>query len=140
MRKALAAGTLALALVLAGCDRGADNVLVIGERFFVQQIEDIFRNRPQNMGRTIRYEGVFRAMHWAQTDTYHFYVVRYVMSCCGVQAIGFELLPDNVPPLQDETWVEVTGVLEEDGGFIVIRVISLIEMAERGAEVVNFWN
>ena len=144
MRKTIVACALALAAVLAGCAQEADDILVIGDRFFVQQIDDIFINRPQNLGRTIRYEGVFRAMHWAPTDTYHFYVVRYVMSCCGFHAVGFELLPYNVPPLPDETWVEVTGVLEEDDGFIVIRVISLIETTERGAEVVDFglsfWN
>jgi len=138
MRKAIVAGALALAVVLASCAREADEMLVIGERFFVQQVDDIFINRSQNLGRTIRYEGVFRALHWAPTDTYHFYVVRYVFSCCGFQAIGFELLPCNVPPLPDQAWVEVTGVIEDDDGFIVIRVISLIEMDERGAEVVDF--
>ena len=137
MRKIAAAGTLALAFALAGCRADSPEILVIGERFFAQQVDDILLNRAQYLGRTVRLEGIFRALHWHETDMYHYYVVRYVTSCCGPHPIGFELLPDSITPLPDMAWAEVTGVLEDDDGYIVIRVMSLVEMAERGAELVD---
>jgi len=132
-------GVFALAVILAGCgNRSDDNILVIGDRFFVQQVHDIFLNTSQFLGWTIQYEGIFRIIHWSHGDDFHV-VMRYTISCCGEVPIGFFiLLPDSLslfPP--DHAWVKLTGVLEEYNDFLVIRATSLIEMEERGSDFVH---
>jgi len=131
----------ALVFVFAGCVNDAD-VLVIGDRFFVIQIQDIFMNRHDYLGRTIQYEGVFRTIHWFETGNDYHVVVRYMFTCCSLEPIGLEvLLPGGMEPFPDDVWVEVTGVLEEhgeQGRFLRLRASSLIEKAERGLEIVEW--
>ena len=124
------------ALVLAGCADNEDrDTLVIGERFFVNQVFEIFFNHQQYIGRTIQYEGMFRAI---PLDERHFFVVyRHMLGCCGEEdIIGFEVILGDIAPFPDNTWVEVTGTLEMYGGFLVVRAASIVEMDERGAEFV----
>ena len=132
----MAAGVLAVATVFTGCGRG-EEVYVIGERFFLQQMDNIFLNHTDYLGRTLQYQGLFRTVHWPPTNSYHHYVFRYVASCCGMQGMGFEVLLGNAQTLPDESWVEVTGVLEEYQGYIVIRVVSLVEIPRRGTGVIR---
>ncbi|MCL2226945.1 MAG: hypothetical protein FWB97_04885 [Oscillospiraceae bacterium] len=112
-----------------------EDAIVIGERFFINQMFEIFLNHQLYLGRTIQYEGIFQAIEW---DGVIFHIVfRYTAGCCGNDGrVGFELIMDGFEPFQDDTWVEVTGILEYDNGFLVLRPISIIEMDERGAEVV----
>jgi len=137
MRKLV--GILAVAVVLAACtpNEESDNALVIGDRFFVTQVIDVFVNLPEYMGRTIRYEGIFRTVDWFPTPHDNFIVYRYTMSCCGQDPIGFEvLLPPGVRPFDDFSWVEVTGVVEESHGFPAVRITSIVEAPDRGAAMV----
>jgi len=133
------AGALALALILAACspEEESDSALVIGDRFFVTQIMDIFMNPRRYVGRAIRYEGMFRTLVWFST-TDNFAVIRYTLSCCGEAQIGLRvLLPDGMKPFEDDTWVEVIGVVERSAGSPVVRVTSMVETAERGARFVD---
>ena len=130
---------LLVMLFLAGCT-DSDNVVEIGERFFLATMNDIHLNSNQYLGRTIQYEGMFWNIYWEQ-EYFHF-AGRYVFDCCGNDGvIGFELYLGNIEPLPDNAWVKVTGVLEEfqhDGyTFLRLSVISLVEMDERGAEFVS---
>jgi len=112
-----------------------ENIIVIGERFFATQMFEIFLNYRRYLGLAIQYEGIFYTMPWDGYD-FHF-VVRYTFGCCGNDGLlGFEVIMDGLEPLPDDTWVEVTGILEFDGEFLVLRAISITEMDERGAEVV----
>jgi len=120
-----------------------ENIVYIGERFFATQIHEIlYLNTDEYIGRTIRYQGMFWAFHWDETGSNHFYVTRYTYGCCGDydSSIGFELHLNRTQPLPDGAWVEVTGVLEESDGdglqHVRLRVISLIELEERGMEFV----
>jgi len=135
------AGVFVLAFIFAGCADDSD-ILVIGDRFFVTQIQDIFMNRQDYLGRTIRYEGVFRTINWFETGNDYHVVVRYTFTCCSFEPIGLEvLLPAGMEPFPDNAWVEVIGVLEEHGEhgrFLRLRASSLIEMAERGLEIVEW--
>jgi len=129
---------LALAVLLAGCGRPYDDgILVIGDRFFVNQVHDIFLNTPQYLGRTIRYEGIFRTVNWRAAG-YDHVVMRYVAGCCTREPIGFFiLLPESFYPFPpDHAWVEITGVLKESDGFLALNAISLVEMEERGFQFV----
>ena len=132
----------ALAVILAACGNrpgggengpGGGGLLVISDRFFVQQIHDIWLNTSQYVGRTIQYEGIFRTVHWRTGGDDHI-VIRYTISCCGEVPIGFYiLLSDNFYPLPPEnTWVEITGVVEIHGGTLLVRAVSLVETEDRG--------
>ena len=128
-------GILALAVIFGACGNRTDDdgILVIGDRFFVHQVHDIWMNTPQYLGRTIQYEGIFRIVNWRATGYDHI-VMRYTAGCCTREPIGFFiLLSDSLYPFPpDHAWVEVTGVLEETDGFLALNAISLIEMEERG--------
>jgi len=144
MRKVLALCALVLTLLLTGCSGAEEeNIVEIGERFFVTRINDIlFTNTRDYIGRTIRYEGMFWTVYWEPTGRDHFYVIRYTDGCCGDHdsSIGFELRLNGARSLPDDTWVEVTGVLEEaDDGIqhVRLRVVSLRELDERGLEFVD---
>jgi len=128
---------LALAAFFAGCGNRSDDdgIIVIGDRFFIHQVQDIFMNTQQYLGRTIRYEGIFRILNWPPEYIYYHFVIRYAASCCTREPIGFFIrLPDYLYPIPpDNAWVEITGVLEiYDYTVPMINAISLIEMEERG--------
>jgi len=139
---ALVIATLLLAvLLLTGCSGGSgDDVIEIGERHFVNQVDEIFLNSSQYLGRTIRYAGMFRTFNWPATGEEFYFVIRYTFGCCGEEPIGFELNPDGLDLLPNGTWVEITGVLEryEDAEFssLLLRVVSMVELDEPGAEFV----
>ncbi|MCL2856943.1 MAG: hypothetical protein FWE19_04360 [Oscillospiraceae bacterium] len=124
---------------LAALDDG--DILYIGERFFLTQINQIFMNRERYLGRTIRYEGMFYSMHWEEY-TYHF-VIRNTHGCCGPDGmIGFDVALGEFDPFPDNTWVEVTGVLDEFEfsewyNMLIINVTSIVEMPERGLEFIE---
>jgi len=133
-------------LFLAGCANASnddENILFIEDRFFVVQNQQIFMNPNNYIGRTIRYEGMFWGLPWG-TDGEDVYVVfRFAGGCCGNDGIvGFELDLGDTEPLENDSWVEVTGVLEMmeygDGEFLWLTDVVLIEMEERGAESVPF--
>jgi len=130
-------------LFLVGCGGDAmdeDNIVLITERFFVQQTQEIWLNPQGYIGRAIRYQGMFFSQDW-EGETFHM-VVRFADDCCGGGgAIGFEVYIGDIEPFADDTWVEVTGILEfhddGDGEILRLNVVSLIEMEERGASTVQ---
>ena len=113
----------------------SDGIIEIGERFFITQMTEIFLNHNRYLGRTIRYEGMFRTASFAGED--FSIVYRNALGCCSPnEVIGFEVIMDDFELFEDNTWVEVTGVLDFDGMFVVVRVTDIIELEERGAELV----
>ena len=143
---------LLLVVLLTGCSDidlpfgDADEAVYIPERFFVLQTQQIFLNSEEYLGRTIRYEGIFRSVFWPPTELYYHYVVRYTDDCCGGAdgIIGFEVYfgDDNISETAEEDdWVEVTGILdeyEEDGvNHLRLIVTSIVVLDERGAEFVS---
>ena len=86
-----------------------DDVIDIADPYFSEWIQEIQFNREQFLGRTIRYEGFFLSMYWEGETIYS--VLRFTQGCCGLH--GFEVYLNEIAPLPDDTWVEVTGILEE---------------------------
>jgi len=107
----------------------ADDVIVITDINFGTQVENIQWNREQYLGRTIRYEGMFFSMHW-QDEVVYVIAREEGDGCCG-GIHGFEVYLNNFASFDDETWVEVTGILEEfyvddaEHPFIRLNVVAL---------------
>lgn len=130
---------LLLILTLVACVNGeyvpAEDAiqpdLVIADMFFAQQMHDIFLNPGQYLGQVIRYEGVFLSAEW--NDEMFFAVAQNVPSCCSPDGmLGLEILLEDREPFEDDAWVEVTGVLEEDdNGFLLLRTMDIREAVRR---------
>jgi hypothetical protein len=139
--------------ILLEPDYAARNETVeIREKMFIAQVNDVYLNPEDYMGKTLKLEGLFQIQHYYGTDPYYF-VIRYGPGCCGNDGnAGFEVLWDEAflkePAGEEELvypgegdWVEATGVLgayEEDGyPYLCIALSSLKVMDERGAEFVT---
>jgi len=122
VKKILFPALALLLLVLVGCsgqeeagseEAGSADVYIITDRFFSQQIMGILQDSDSFVGRTIQYRGMFVSQFWDATgETFH-YVGQLGDDCCTPgESLGFEVYLNNIPPVDNETWVEVTGVLE----------------------------
>jgi len=116
--------------------------LEIKEKMFVTQINDIYLNIDDYLGKTIKYEGIFDVYDYEPTGTKYYYVIRYGPGCCGTDSnAGFEVVWDGSYPKKFD-WVEVVGKLElyenENDGFQYLRLVlsSLNVLPVRGAEYV----
>ena len=118
-------------------------VIEIKEKMFISQVNDVYLNPEDYLGKTIKLEGLFK-MEQGYDKSYCF-VLRYGPGCCGNDGnIGFEVAWDNekkMPYPGEDSWVEATGELktyEEDGysEFLYLDLISLNVLNKRGAETV----
>ena len=110
-------------------DAHDDGIIEIADWGFDIQVQRIKIFRDDYLGRTIRYEGMFMSSIWEGESIY--FVTREGGGCCGVN--GFEVYLNDIPRFDDETWVEVTGILEEffveeaDRYFLRLNVITMLE-------------
>lgn len=116
-----------------------DGVIVIKEKLFVAQTNEVYLNYEDYMGKTFSYEGIFLCPTYDGKTYYQ--VIRYGPGCCGYdQNAGFEVSWDGEYPEEDD-WVKVVGTLdtyEEDGfEYLVLNLSSLEVLDERGAEYVS---
>jgi hypothetical protein len=124
---------------------GEGDIVEIKEKLFIAQTNDVYLNPEDYMGKTIKYEGIFKTLQYAGIDTPYCFVLRYGPGCCGNDgSAGFEVAWDGagaegVYPDED-AWVEAMGVLktyEEDGyPYLYLALSSLTVKEERGAEFV----
>jgi len=129
---------------ITGCTATDENSIVkIGERMFMTQIQDIYLNANDFLGRTIKLEGIFASIFW--DGEHYFYVIRNAFdSCCGGgSAVGFEVMwPVGRPGLipQNDSWVEASGMLKLFEGDplrgLYLELTSLNVLDTRGAETV----
>jgi uncharacterized membrane protein YcgQ (UPF0703/DUF1980 family) len=115
----------------------------IKEKMFISQVNDIYLNADDYLGKTIKLEGIFK-----QDENYektNCFVLRYGPGCCGTDGnVGFEVAWDKekaMPYPDVDSWVEATGVLktyEEDGPmqYLYLDLASLNVLSIRGAETV----
>lgn len=119
----------------------ADEVIIIKEKMFIAQTNDIYFNAEDYLGKTIKYEGIFDIYEIPETGAVYYSVIRYGPGCCGIDAnAGFEVRWDKEYPQQNE-WVEAVGVLEEydENGYWYLRLAlsSLNVLPTRGEEYVE---
>ena len=121
--------------------KGKSDVIEITEKMFTEQVNDVYLNAEDYLGKTITYEGIFDIDYGPYTNNSYYYVIRYGPGCCGDDGyVGFEVQWDGEYPEQDD-WVEVTGVLEvyEEGGYkyLYLKVTSINVLETRGLEFVS---
>jgi len=117
------------------------DVVEINEKLFIAQTNDIYINTEDYLGKTIKYEGIFKTYYWEEVDTTYYYIIRYGPGCCGYDGeAGFEVIWDGQWPQEDD-WCEAIGILEayEENGMKYLRLslASLTVKDERGAEYVS---
>ena len=113
----------------------------IKEKLFIAQTNDIYYNADDYLGKTIKYEGIYKAYSWEEDNLIYYYVIRYGPGCCGNDGeAGFEIVWNGEHPNEDD-WVEAIGVLEEyeEDGYKYLRLVltSLTVLPKRGAEYVS---
>jgi zinc transport system permease protein len=119
------------------------NTVEIGEKMFISQVNDVYLNADDYLGKTIKLEGIFKQEQGYEKS--YCFVLRYGPGCCGTDGnVGFEVAWANgkaqsYPTI--DSWVEATGVLktyEEDGydQYLYLDLSSLNVLNKRGAETV----
>lgn len=120
------------------------DIIDITEKMFIAQTNYIYLNSEDYLGKTLRYEGLFKNnLEWKteNEDIIHF-VIRYGPGCCGYDGeAGFEVRWGGEWPRIDD-WVEVVGVLREDAypngmQILYLELTSITVKEERGAEYVS---
>jgi putative membrane protein len=134
---------LVLLLCVTSCTKKENTDIVeIGEKMFIAQVNDIYLNADDYLGKKIKLEGVFKQ---STGEEPYYFVIRYGPGCCGNDGlVGFEVAWDKEkakPYPADDSWVEAEGVLKsyEEEGFQLsyIDLTSLNVLAKRGAETVT---
>ena len=123
----------------------ADDVVEIRERLFVAQINEIYLNEKDYLGKTIKLEGMFTQYTWQEMNMTYYMVYRNSPGCCGADGqAGFEVVwPEGAqqPFPNENDWVEAVGTLskyEEAGGtYLHVVLTSLTVLPTRGAEFVS---
>ncbi len=118
----------------------SDDVIEIKEKLFIAQSNDIYINPDNYIGKTIKYEGIFKANYLEENGETYYFVIRYGPGCCGYDGeAGFEIRWNGTFPKEND-WCEVVGVLEEyeEDGWLYLRLVvtSLTVLDERGEEYV----
>jgi uncharacterized membrane protein YcgQ (UPF0703/DUF1980 family) len=120
-------------------------VVEIREKLFMAQVDDVYENAKDYLGRTIKLEGIFKKEEWLE-DTYC-YVLRYGPGCCGddFRNVGFEVklsedFTDEYP--DTDSWVSAEGVLkvgklDRSYQYLYLDLSSLDVLSKRGAEFVR---
>lgn len=119
----------------------ASEIIEIKDKMFIAQVNDIYLNAADYLGKKIKYEGVFDIDFWEGENLTYYYVIRYGPGCCGDDGnVGFEIVWDGDLPDKND-WVEVIGILEEykENGWLYLRlrVSSLTVLETRGEEYVT---
>jgi uncharacterized membrane protein YcgQ (UPF0703/DUF1980 family) len=117
----------------------------IKEKMFIAQVNDVYLNPEDYLGKTIKLEGLYKEEE-GDDKTYCF-VIRYGPGCCGYDGnAGFEVAweKEKAAPYPDvNSWVEAAGVLksykEGDGyiNYLYLDLASLNVLDRRGAEFVS---
>ncbi len=117
------------------------DIIEIKEKMFITQINEIYLNKEEYIGKTIKLEGMLDEQHSSESDEIFYHVYRRSPGCCGNDGVaGFEIIWDKEYP-QVNDWVEVIGTLEEyeDQGYnyVRLRLKELNVKQERGKEFVS---
>ncbi|MDR2202012.1 MAG: hypothetical protein LBP26_04530 [Clostridiales bacterium] len=136
------------AFALVGCrsPRIIGDTVEIGEDMFIAQINDIYLNQKDYLGKTIKFEGMFTQYTWEAENKTYYMVYRRSPGCCGNDGqAGFEVVwpPDAETALYpaENDWCLVEGALatyvEGSQAYLHIVLTALTVKPDRGAEFVE---
>jgi uncharacterized membrane protein YcgQ (UPF0703/DUF1980 family) len=117
-------------------------VFEIGEKFFIQQCNDIYYNPQSYEGTVVRLEGMYDEYFDEYNGGMSHAVYRNGPGCCGNDGVaGFVFEYSGDFPAQND-WIEVTGVVKletYDDGFtnVILKATEVDVKTERGAEFVS---
>ena len=145
----LAANAVVLTIALffsASCTGNNSDVIEIKEKMFISQVNDVYLNPDDYLGKTIKLEGLFMMEYppYIGTEPYCF-VLRYGPGCCGTDGnVGFEVTwkaDRKISYPEVNSWVEAVGELkiysEEFYDVLYLELSSLNVKNTRGAEFVS---
>ena len=117
------------------------DVIEINEKLFISQINDVYLNTEDYLGKTIKLEGIFKKEQYNEEEGPYYFVIRYGPGCCGSDGnVGFEVKWDNnktQPYPAVESWVAAEGLLMIDNDtYLYLDLILLTELNKRGRETV----
>jgi len=134
-------------LFATGCTKtnNNNNVVEIKEKMFISQVNDVYLNKEDYFGKTIKLEGIFMMEQSTAREEPYCFVLRYGPGCCGTDGnVGFEIAwAENRKKTYPEknAWVEATGVLktyeEDDYEYLYLDLSSLNVLKTRGEEIVT---
>lgn len=119
-----------------------ESAIVISEKMFLTQIDDIYFNFDLYEGKTVVVEGMYNNFYAVDGETLFPVVYRRGPGCCGNDGWGgFYLSYTGTFPETDE-WIRVTGtpvIKTDELGFqmLFLEVSSLEVKEDRGAEFVS---
>jgi len=119
----------------------SDELVEIKEKMFIAQTNDIYYNKEDYLGKTIKYEGLFNVYDVPEFEENIYSVIRYGPGCCGNDSdAGFEVRWDKEYPNKND-WVEAVGILEqyeyEEMEYLRLALTSLTVLDVRGEETVS---
>ena len=92
----------------------------IREKMFIAQVNEIYLNAADYMGKTIRLEGLYlkeESQNPNMEGRVYNYIIRYGPGCCGDDGnVGFEIAwtGDKIEYYPDAgSWIEISGKLKE---------------------------
>jgi uncharacterized membrane protein YcgQ (UPF0703/DUF1980 family) len=147
MKKSIISVVIAVIFIIGcfGSCKSKSDVIEIGEKMFISQINDVYLNIDDYYEKTIKYEGIFKTQESYMQDEPYCFVIRFGPGCCGYDGtVGFEVAwadgSANIYPDVD-SWVEATGIVrvyqEDLYEYIYLDLISLTVLDKRGAEFVQ---
>ena len=130
-------------LVATSCTQAQNKntVIEIREKMFLGQVDDIYKNPQDYLGRKIKLEGIFLRDQYPTGETIYS-VIRYGLGgCCGNDGqVGFEVAwpaNDRQPYPENNSWVEVMGEIKRNRSWLYIELSSMIVKLDRGLEYVT---
>ncbi|WP_313529354.1 TIGR03943 family putative permease subunit [Anaerotignum sp.] len=117
------------------------DILIIGEKMFLTQINEIYYNFDQYKDKTIVVEGMYTLLFNQDGVREIPAVYRRGPGCCGNDGWGGFLLKYDGDYPEDDAWIKVTGTPElVDNGYfqdLYLNVSSIEVLDERGEEFVT---
>jgi uncharacterized membrane protein YcgQ (UPF0703/DUF1980 family) len=117
-------------------------IVVINEKFFIQQCEDVYINPDDYEDKLIEIEGLCDIVE--QNDEKRYFVYRNTPGCCGADGtIGFRFLYKGEEKLAQKDWISVIASVNVSKTVFGLNAIVLDAMEikvkeEHGAEFVRF--
>lgn len=115
-----------------------EETLVLKDKYFLTQLNDIYYNIDEYKGRKIEIEG------FPMSDEKSTFVGRYGPGCCSIDGYAYieYKFPEKLDLVNEKDWIKVTGTIQKryEGNiiYVYINATSVEKLETRGTErVIN---